>query len=184
MSTFTEVRERTRALGLFTAVSIGGAAIGLVAGGLLTQWFSWRWVMFVNVPIGLAVHRRRAPRRAGDPASDRADRRRRRPDLDPRHDRPGLRVRPCGRGRVEQRRDDHVVRRRGAAARRSSSSSDGRSTRSCPSSCSPTAPVRGRMPGGCFSSPGSWGRSSSLTLFLQNVLALQPAADRLGRSCR
>ena len=55
MSTFTEVRERTRALGLFTGVSIGGAAIGLIAGGLLTQWFSWRWVMFVNVPIGLAV---------------------------------------------------------------------------------------------------------------------------------
>src|SRR4051794_33107954 len=50
-----EGRERTRALGLFTAVSIGGAAIGLVAGGMLTQWVSWRWVMFVNVPIGLAV---------------------------------------------------------------------------------------------------------------------------------
>src|SRR4051812_15036964 len=50
-----EGRERPRALGLFTAVSIGGAAIGLVAGGMLTQWVSWRWVMFVNVPIGLAV---------------------------------------------------------------------------------------------------------------------------------
>ncbi|MEO6411850.1 MAG: MFS transporter [Pedococcus sp.] len=55
MSTFTDPRERTRALGLFTGVSIGGAAIGLIAGGLLTEWFSWRWVMFVNVPIGLAV---------------------------------------------------------------------------------------------------------------------------------
>ncbi|GAB3071634.1 MFS transporter [Phycicoccus sp. Root101] len=55
MSTFPEARERTRALGLFTGVSIGGAAIGLIAGGLLVQWFSWRWVMFVNVPIGLAV---------------------------------------------------------------------------------------------------------------------------------
>jgi EmrB/QacA subfamily drug resistance transporter len=50
-----EGAERNRALGLFTAISIGGAAIGLVAGGMLTQWLSWRWVMFVNVPIGIGV---------------------------------------------------------------------------------------------------------------------------------
>jgi MFS family permease len=42
-------------LGLYTAVSIGGSAVGLVAGGMLTQWVSWRWVLFVNVPIGAAV---------------------------------------------------------------------------------------------------------------------------------
>ncbi len=54
-SRFAEGRERTRALGLYTAVSIGGAAVGLVAGGMLTEWASWRWVMFVNVPIGVAV---------------------------------------------------------------------------------------------------------------------------------
>jgi EmrB/QacA subfamily drug resistance transporter len=54
-STFAEGRERTRALGLYTAVSIGGAAIGLIAGGILTQTLSWRWVMFVNAPIGVAV---------------------------------------------------------------------------------------------------------------------------------
>ncbi|MGI8700647.1 MAG: MFS transporter [Nocardioidaceae bacterium] len=54
-STFAEGRERTRALGMYTAVSIGGAAIGLIAGGILTQLLSWRWVMFVNVPIGVAV---------------------------------------------------------------------------------------------------------------------------------
>ncbi len=47
--------ERNRALGLFTMISIGGAAIGLVTGGMLTEWVSWRWVMFVNVPIGVAV---------------------------------------------------------------------------------------------------------------------------------
>ena len=44
-----------RAIGLFTTVSAAGGATGLVAGGVLTQWASWRWVMFVNVPIGLAV---------------------------------------------------------------------------------------------------------------------------------
>ena len=52
---FAEGRERMRALGLYTAVSIGGSAVGLVAGGMLTQWVSWRWVLFVNVPIGIAV---------------------------------------------------------------------------------------------------------------------------------
>ena len=52
---FPEGPQRVRAIGLFTTVSAAGAATGLVAGGLLTQWASWRWVMFVNVPIGLAV---------------------------------------------------------------------------------------------------------------------------------
>ena len=52
---FSQPRERVRALGLFTAVSVGGGALGLIMGGLLTEWASWRWVMFVNVPIGLAV---------------------------------------------------------------------------------------------------------------------------------
>jgi EmrB/QacA subfamily drug resistance transporter len=52
---FPEGPQRVRAIGLFTTVSAAGAATGLVLGGLLTQWASWRWVMFVNVPIGLAV---------------------------------------------------------------------------------------------------------------------------------
>jgi EmrB/QacA subfamily drug resistance transporter len=52
---FPDGRERVRAIGLFTTVSAAGGATGLVAGGLITEWASWRWVMFVNVPIGLAV---------------------------------------------------------------------------------------------------------------------------------
>ncbi|WP_034648786.1 MFS transporter [Cellulomonas sp. HZM] len=55
MARFPEGRERARALGYFSAVSIGGSAIGLIAGGMLTQWVSWRWVMFVNVPIGIGL---------------------------------------------------------------------------------------------------------------------------------
>ncbi|GEA81752.1 MFS transporter [Cellulomonas uda] len=55
MARFPEGAERARALGYFSAVSIGGSALGLIAGGMLTQWASWRWVMFVNVPIGLAL---------------------------------------------------------------------------------------------------------------------------------
>lgn len=54
-ATFSEGKQRLRALALFTTVSAAGGAVGLVSGGLIVQWLSWRWVMFVNVPIGLAV---------------------------------------------------------------------------------------------------------------------------------
>ncbi|MFI6078996.1 MFS transporter [Actinoplanes sp. NPDC051343] len=55
MTTFPEGPRRVRAIALYTTMSIGGGAVGLLAGGMLTQWASWRWVMFVNVPIGLAA---------------------------------------------------------------------------------------------------------------------------------
>jgi len=55
VSGFPGERERTRALGIFTAVAMGGASLGLVLGGLITEWVSWRWVLFINVPIGVAV---------------------------------------------------------------------------------------------------------------------------------
>ena len=80
-SMFPEGRERTRALGLYTAVSIGGAAVGLVAGGMLTEWTSWRWVMFVNVPIGLALVVAAALFLDRDPAAARPLRPRRRAHL-------------------------------------------------------------------------------------------------------
>jgi MFS family permease len=46
---------RNRALAAFAVISSGGAALGLMLGGTLTDLVSWRWTMFVNVPIGLAV---------------------------------------------------------------------------------------------------------------------------------
>jgi EmrB/QacA subfamily drug resistance transporter len=52
---FPEGSERNRAMGVYAAMSIGGAAVGLLAGGLLTTYASWRWVLFVNVPIGLVT---------------------------------------------------------------------------------------------------------------------------------
>ncbi len=55
MTMFPQTRERTKALGWYTAVSIGGSAVGLIVGGMLTQWASWRWVLFINVPIGIAL---------------------------------------------------------------------------------------------------------------------------------
>lgn len=55
MVMFPEAKARTRAIGLYTAVSIGGAAVGLLAGGMLSEWASWRWVLYVNVPIGVVL---------------------------------------------------------------------------------------------------------------------------------
>ncbi|TWE10455.1 MFS transporter [Rudaeicoccus suwonensis] len=55
MSIYTTGRDRTRAIGYYTVVSASGAAIGLIAGGVLTSVASWRWVFFVNVPIGIVV---------------------------------------------------------------------------------------------------------------------------------
>jgi EmrB/QacA subfamily drug resistance transporter len=50
---FTEPRERARAFGVYGAVAGGGAAIGLVLGGLLTSYASWRWTLLINVPIAI-----------------------------------------------------------------------------------------------------------------------------------
>jgi len=54
-TTFPEGPPRNRAMGVYAAMSIAGAAFGLILGGVLTTYLSWRWVFFVNVPIGLAV---------------------------------------------------------------------------------------------------------------------------------
>jgi EmrB/QacA subfamily drug resistance transporter len=53
--TFPEGRPRNRAIAVYSAIAIVGLAVGLIAGGLLVTYASWRWVMFVNVPIGLVV---------------------------------------------------------------------------------------------------------------------------------
>lgn len=53
--TFTESRERARAFGVFGAIAGGGAAIGLLLGGVLTEYVDWRWCLGVNVPIAMAT---------------------------------------------------------------------------------------------------------------------------------
>ena len=51
--TFTVPKERAKAFGVYGAIAGGGAAIGLILGGVLTQYVSWRWCLGVNVPIAI-----------------------------------------------------------------------------------------------------------------------------------
>ncbi|MCL3820358.1 MFS transporter [Aeromicrobium wangtongii] len=68
--TFTDAKERAKAFAIFGAISGGGGAIGLILGGALTEYLSWRWVMYVNVPlaaiavIGAALLLKKQPRSA------------------------------------------------------------------------------------------------------------------------
>jgi EmrB/QacA subfamily drug resistance transporter len=61
MTTFDEGAERNKALGIWGALGGGGAAVGVLAGGILTTYLSWRWIFFVNIPVG-AVAFALAPR--------------------------------------------------------------------------------------------------------------------------
>src|SRR5215831_16893585 len=54
-TTFAEGAERARALAVWAAIAIGGSAVGLVLGGALVEYFSWPWIFFVNVPVGIAA---------------------------------------------------------------------------------------------------------------------------------
>jgi EmrB/QacA subfamily drug resistance transporter len=54
-TTFPEGPPRNRAMGVYAAMSVAGGAVGLIAGGVLVTYASWRWVLFVNVPIGIAA---------------------------------------------------------------------------------------------------------------------------------
>ncbi len=55
VNTFKEGKERNKALGVWGGVAAGGAAAGLLFGGILTEYLGWEWNFFVNVPIGIAV---------------------------------------------------------------------------------------------------------------------------------
>ncbi|TDW97945.1 MFS transporter [Kribbella sp. VKM Ac-2566] len=55
MLTYREGPERMKALGYYSLISSGGGSVGLVLGGMLTDWASWRWGLFINVPIGVAL---------------------------------------------------------------------------------------------------------------------------------
>jgi EmrB/QacA subfamily drug resistance transporter len=73
-ATYDQPQARNRALSIWTAVAIGGGAVGALVGGVLTDALSWRWIFLVNVPVGallIALAAARLPRR--DPAAGRRD---------------------------------------------------------------------------------------------------------------
>jgi EmrB/QacA subfamily drug resistance transporter len=55
MTSFAEGPERNRALGIYGAASGSGAAVGVLLGGILTNYFGWQWIFFINVPVGIAA---------------------------------------------------------------------------------------------------------------------------------
>src|SRR5215216_6578961 len=54
-TTFQEGAERTKAMGVWAAIAVGGGAVGLLLGGVLTETISWPWIFFVNVPVGVVA---------------------------------------------------------------------------------------------------------------------------------
>jgi EmrB/QacA subfamily drug resistance transporter len=54
-TTFAEGAERTKAMGVWAAIAVGGGAVGLLLGGILVEAFSWPWIFFVNIPVGIAA---------------------------------------------------------------------------------------------------------------------------------
>ena len=87
---------------MYSSVASGGTAIGLIVGGLLTSTLSWRWGMFINVPIGLTIvvfGPRILPITERHPGRFDVTGR---GDVDPRHDVDRVRIRARCRGRLEQ----------------------------------------------------------------------------------
>jgi EmrB/QacA subfamily drug resistance transporter len=70
MTTFDEGAERNKALGIWGAIGGSGAAVGVLAGGVLTKYLGWEWIFFVNVPVG-ALALALAPRFVRESKSDR-----------------------------------------------------------------------------------------------------------------
>ena len=54
-ATFKEGAERTKALGVWSAIAVGGGAVGLLLGGILVEYLSWPWIFVINVPVGIAT---------------------------------------------------------------------------------------------------------------------------------
>ena len=70
ITTFDEGPERNKALGIWGAIGGSGAAVGVLAGGVLTKYLGWEWIFFVNVPVGIAAFLL-APRFVRESRSDR-----------------------------------------------------------------------------------------------------------------
>src|SRR5215208_4020306 len=74
-TTFVDSSERAKAFGIFGAIAGGGAAVGLLLGGILTEWLNWRWCLYVNLLIAVpaAVAALRLIENVANPARPRLD---------------------------------------------------------------------------------------------------------------
>ena len=139
---FTDAKERAKAFGIYGAIAGGGGAVGLILGGVLTEYLDWRWTFFVNIPFAVDRRRRRVLRhpRAGGRPQPLAARHPRRDPVHPRPGLPGLRLHPRRVRRLDRLRDHRPVRRRRRPAARLRRSSSPRSRpRCCRCAWSPTA---------------------------------------------
>ena len=174
-------------MGVYAAMSIAGAAIGLIAGGLLTSYADWRWVFFVNVPIGLVVVLL-APRVLGESERGRgALRPARRDHRVARPGRPGLRA-VRGGDHVQQRPGGLALGRhqghrvagggRGAARGVRRSSRRGRGTRWCRRGCCGPANRTGAYLISLCIGTAMFGMFFFLTIFVQKVWGYCPSEVR------
>ena len=178
---FREGPERIRALAAYGAVAGGGGSVGLVLGGMLTDWISWRWGLWINVPVGIALiwlAPRVLPETERAPGPLRPARRRR---LDRRHDRARLRLRPRGRGRLGRRGDRRVVRRSASScSRRSSPSSAAPCSPSRRCACSRAASGSGAYLARMLLVGGMFSMFFFLSQYLQGVRGFSPLQAGLG----
>ena len=173
-TTFAEGEDRTKALGVWSAIAAGGGAFGLLLGGILTDLLSWEWIFFVNVPIGIATAMlalRYVPESQGGAARPRhrpagRDHRDRGPDRARLRDRQGRGLR-LGLGR-----DARARRGRARPARRVRAHRAPQQRAADPPRHLPRALARGRE-------RGAAARHRRAVRVLLLLLALRPADPRL-----
>ena len=185
--TFTDARERAKAFGVYGAVASSGAAVGLLLGGVLTEYAGWRWCLFVNVAIAVVAFARRPGRAARTtaatprPASTSSS---------------GVLVtaglaaivlgcaQAAAHGWTSPRCSCPAGRRRLTGGARSWCGSAGRPSRCCRCGCSPTGPAPVPTSRSPSSVVGSFGMFLMLTYHFQVVLGLEPGAGRAGLPAR
>ena len=115
-ATFTEGRQRAAAVGIWSAVGALALAVGPLLGGLLSQYLSWGWIFFINVPVGLATLALAGDRHSGIPRDQRTSshRRSRRDHLRRGAVRADLRADRGPRPRLDVAGDPGLLRRRAA----------------------------------------------------------------------
>ena len=173
VASFPEGRERVRALSIFTAVAMGGSSLGLVLGGVITQWASWRWVL-----LHQRAHRHRRGRRR--PRLLAASKRQR-----GRFDAAGAITSTAGMSALVygfinaastgwSDRHAGLVRRRRRAARGVRADRDPDRAADHPAVAVPRPQPRGVVRGAAAAGGGMFGMFFFLTQFVQEVLGFSP----------